>query len=396
MPDQNRVVTVRARSLKNAEASFISVVDRGANRLPIRMLKNEGENMFDLNKLFLRGSQKSEQTQPAVMGVLVPEDSAQGYAAALKSDSQEVFVLDTDTDGVKFVSLKEEASLEGAMILQGSTETSPAIVVDTAQKMLSDFGFDPEQGFAGSVISHGFYTNLDGAMRVLFDAMWTVMETAEPGEAPVERVQTLLSEFTAYVTSLMQTVPMEAFKMEKLQPVEVSQDSESNTEGEASKGEGDLEGGAEGEATVEGATTEGEAVVEGEASTEGGEVESGAAVVEGSAEGDAPVVEAGEASKSEGDDALAQILAQISTFGEQLNGIKSEISTVKETVTQQGEELQTVREGVQKAEQAAQEAIESASSVVIDTDDGRTSTQKSEEDYNPEHVERRNRNIEYT
>ncbi|AUR81120.1 hypothetical protein Ares1_0011 [Vibrio phage Ares1] len=395
MPDQNRVVTVRARSLKNAEASFISVVDRGANRLPIRMLKNEGENMFDLNKLF-RNSQKNEQAQPAVMGVLVPEASAQGYAAALKSDSQEVFVLDTDTDGVKFVSLKEEASLDGAMILQGATETSPAIVVDTAQKMLSDFGFDPEQGFAGSVISHGFYTNLDGAMRVLFDAMWSVMETAEPGEAPVERVQTLLSEFTAYVTSLMQTVPMEAFKMEKLQPVEVSQDGESTTEGEASKGEGDSEGGAEGDATVEGATTEGEAVVEGEASTEGGEVESGAAVVEGSAEGDAPVVEAGEASKSEGDDALAQILAQISTFGEQLNGIKSEISTVKETVTQQGEELQTVREGVQKAEQVAQEAIESASSVVIDTDNGRTSAQKSEDDYNPEHVERRNRNIEYT
>ncbi|AEH21865.1 VHS1052 protein [Vibrio phage 1] len=393
MPEQNRVVTVRARSLKNAEASYISVVDRGANRLPIRMLKNEGENMFDLNKLFLRGSQKNEQAQPAVMGVLVPEASAQGYAAALKSDSQEVFVLDTDTNGVKFVSLKEEASLDGAMILQGATETSPAIVVDTAQKMLSDFGFDPEQGFAGSVVSHGFYSNLDGAMRVLFDAMWSVMETAEPGEAPVERVQTLLTEFTAYVTALMQTVPMEAFKMEKLQPVEVNQDDQETTTAEASKGEGAVEG----EVVVEGAAVEGEAVVEGEAATEGGEVEGGAAVVEGSAEGEAPVVEAGEASKSEGDEgALAQILSQISTFGEQLQGIKSEISTVKETVTQQGEELQTVRDGVQKAEQTAQEAIESASSVVIDTEDGRTNSQKADDDYNPDHVDRRNRNIEYT
>ncbi|APD18994.1 hypothetical protein [Vibrio phage J14] len=41
--NNTRRVTVRARYLVNGMASRISMVDRGANRLPTRMLKNDGE-----------------------------------------------------------------------------------------------------------------------------------------------------------------------------------------------------------------------------------------------------------------------------------------------------------------------------------------------------------------
>lgn len=413
MPENKRVITVRARSLKNADASFISVVDRGANRLPIRMLKNEGENMFDLNKLFLRGA-KSEPKQPEVMGVLVPEASAEGYAAALKSDENEIFILDTDTDGVKFVSYKEEASLEGAMILKGATDESPAVVVDTAQKQLSDFGFDPEQGFAGSVVSYGFYSNVRAAMNVLFDAMFDILETAEPGTPPLERAQTLLDEFNAYMVSLLQTVPTEAFKMETLQPVEVNHDDVETKDAEASKSEGEA---IEGELVTEG---QGEAAPEGEAAKEeGGEAVSADAAPQGegaeqkqadycnpdSADYDPEKCQARQAEeeqKNEGEDPLAQILAQINQVtqgfaqvAESVEGLKSEVNTVKQQVSEQGEQLANVSDGVQKAEDAAQAAKESASSVVIDTDAGRTDSQKGEPKYDPDRVERRNSNIEY-
>jgi len=389
MPE-NRVIKVRARSLKNAEASYISVVDRGANRLPIRMLKNEGENMFDLDKLFR--SKKAEPKQPEVMGVLVPEESAQGYANAMKSDDNEIFVLDTDTEGVKFVSYKQEASLEGALILKGMKEESPAVVVDTAQKQLSDFGFDPEQGFAGSVVSYGFYSNIRAAMNVLFDAMFDILETAEPGVPPLERAQTLLDEFNAYMVSLLQTVPTEAFKMENLQPV-VNQDDHETTEAEASKSEGEaIEGellpGTEGEAVKD----EGEAVVEGAApQSEAGEA------------GEAKGAEGEEQKDESGNDQLSQILEQMNNIGSTMQNLtqtvesmKSEVDSIKETVNEQGVQIQSVNEGVQKAESAANEAKKSAASVVIDTDEGRTDSQKSEDDYDPEAVDRRNRNIEYT
>lgn len=421
MPE-NRVIKVRARSLKNAEASYISVVDRGANRLPIRMLKNEGENMFDLNKLFLRG-QKSEPKQPEVMGVLVPEATAEGYAAAMKSDDNEVFVLDTDTEGVKFVSYKEEASLEGALILKGAKEESPAVVVDTAQKQLSDFGFDPEQGFAGSVVSYGFYSNIRAAMNVLFDAMFDILETAEPGMPPLERAQTLLDEFNSYMVSLLQTVPTEAFKMEKLEPVAVNHDDVETTNAEASKSEGEaIEGELLPNGEAEAAKSEGDTAAEGEAVAEGAAPEGEAGEAKG-AEGeeqkqadycnpDSPDYDpekcrerqAEEEQKSEGgNEALAQILQQMNNIGstmqnltQTMESMKSEVDSIKETVSEQGEQIQSVNEGVQKAENAAKAAKESADSVVIDTDAGRTDAQKSEDNYDPEAVDRRNRNIEYT
>ncbi|AUR95988.1 hypothetical protein NVP1215B_070 [Vibrio phage 1.215.B._10N.222.54.F7] len=387
MSDENRVVKIRARSLKNAEASFISIVDRGANRLPIRMLKNEGKNMFNLDNLFLNRGKKSEPKAPEIMGMLVTEENAQGYVNALKSESNEVFVLDTETEGVKFVSYKEEASLEGAIILRGATDESPAIVVES-QKMLSDFGFDSSQGFAGSVASYGFYSNLDSAMRVLSSAMWDIMETATPGETPTAEAETLINEFSTYVLALMQTVPMEAFKMEKLQPV------------------ADLETAAKSEeGTGESTTTEGSEAEGGEA--EGGEAEGAEAVGGEGAEatGETATTEegTGEAAKGEESD-LSKILGQISSFGETLTAmgqsmesLKSEVNQVSSTVAEQGEQLVSVREGTQKAEELAQAAKDSASSVVIDTDNGRTSTQKSDdEDYDPNQVNRRNTNIEYT
>ncbi len=414
MPE-SRVVKVTARSLKNAEATFISMVDRGANRLPIRMLKNEGKNMLNLERLFLRKSEDKTPQEPSVLGVLVPEASAEGYAQALKSEDNEIFVLDTDTEGVKFVSYKEEASLEGAMILKGSTDESPAVVVDTAQKQLSDFGFDPEQGFAGSVVSYGFYSNIRAAMNVLFDAMFDILETAEPGTPPLERAQTLLDEFNTYMVSLLQTVPTEAFKMEKLQPV-VNQDDAETTQAEASKGEGDGEA-VEGELVTEGEgqgeAAKGESEGEDEAQKQGAVCDPDSPeydpeacdrmkAEEAAAEGEGEAVAEGTEQKNEGNEQLQQILDQMSSFGstmqtlnESVNGLKEEIGTVKNTVTEQGEQIAQVSENAQKAEEKAQAAKESASSVVIDTDNGRTDAQKQDDNYDPEHVDRRNRNIEY-
>ena len=60
------------RRLKNAQISFISLVNRGANRIPFRVLKSEGENnMLDLARIL-----KNEPAQA----------KPQGFAAILKAD----------------------------------------------------------------------------------------------------------------------------------------------------------------------------------------------------------------------------------------------------------------------------------------------------------------------
>lgn len=65
------------RRLKNAQISFISLVSRGANRIPFRILKSEGENqMLDLTQLRHVFKGETAQTKP----------TTKGFAAILKAD----------------------------------------------------------------------------------------------------------------------------------------------------------------------------------------------------------------------------------------------------------------------------------------------------------------------
>ncbi|QMV75070.1 hypothetical protein HS961_20720 [Comamonas piscis] len=65
------------RRLENAQVNFISLVSRGANRIPFRILKSEGENkMLDLTQL--RHAFKSEAAPPKPTG--------KGYAHILKAN----------------------------------------------------------------------------------------------------------------------------------------------------------------------------------------------------------------------------------------------------------------------------------------------------------------------
>lgn len=70
-------VKTSMRRLKNAQISFISLVSRGANRIPFRVIKSEGENqMLDLTQL--RHVFKSEAAPSKPTG--------KGYAHILKAD----------------------------------------------------------------------------------------------------------------------------------------------------------------------------------------------------------------------------------------------------------------------------------------------------------------------
>ena len=57
------------RKMTNAKVDFISLVDRGANRIPFRTIKSEGDNMLDLTQLrhVFKGDAPA-QAKPTSMG----------------------------------------------------------------------------------------------------------------------------------------------------------------------------------------------------------------------------------------------------------------------------------------------------------------------------------------
>lgn len=373
--NNTRRVTVRARSLVNGMASRISMVDRGANRLPTRMLKNDGEKrMFDLDDLFRRQKAEKNEKPSEVIGVVVPADQAEGYAAALKQESDaDAFIIDTDNEDVKLISLKNDATLDDALILRGG-ENAPAVAVSHAQKMLRDWGYDSEQGFAGSVISNGFYSNVGQATDVLRAALFDIMEKAD--ENPVEEVQTILAEFNDYVTGLVTNVPATAFKFEKLQPIAIEPTEEGADDAAIEAGQKSEKG-----STV---TTEEEPEKDKAAKSEKGKGEDDATKTEADnkdsgAEAEEPEAATDTATKNDsglGADLLQALQAlpeAVTNLTETVSGLKSEMSTLQESVN-------TANDTAKKAEKLAAKAADESNFTIDDSEAGREEADKSEDE----------------
>lgn len=377
---QTRKITVRARALKGGNANFISIVDRGANRLPVQALKNEEKNMFDLDKVFRR--QKAERAaaqKSEVSALLVPTTDVDGFVTALKSENSEqelhVFAVE-GKDHVSVISFKSEdqTDLSQMLLFQGS-EDAPIVAVSGAQKMLHDWGYDSDQGFAGSVVSNGFYSNARSACDVYMSALWDIMEKAE--DNPTEAINALTDEFKGYMTALVSNVPSEAFKFESLRPEVSEEETDEVQKGEAGAEdttddaaatntndtvEGDTNAGTEGEVKT-GEAAKGDETTD--AAVTGAE---GDQVTEGQTEGeDAPKADA---AKGEADP-MAQLIAAlgnlpeaVTTLTETVNGLKSELAEVKEGVTE-------AQETAAKAENAATQNADSLNAAIVETDAGR-------------------------
>ena len=85
-------LTVKASELRDVSVNFVSLVKRGANRIPFRVLKSEGDVAFDLGSFFTRkadadeaervSTRKTEDMVKAATDVL----TRAGYQVTLKSE----------------------------------------------------------------------------------------------------------------------------------------------------------------------------------------------------------------------------------------------------------------------------------------------------------------------
>ena len=372
MSDNTRRVTVRARSLVNGMANKISLVDRGANRLPTRMLKNDGDKpMFDLDDLFRREKAAKNEKPSEVIGLVVPAEHAEGYAQAMKTENgTETFIIDTDKDDIKLVALKSDANLDDALILRGGDD-APAVAVSHAQKMLRDWGYDSDQGFAGSVISNGFYSNVGQATDVLRAALFDIMEKADTN--PVEEAEAILKEFTDYVSGLVANVPTTAFKFEKLRPVTVEPTEEEADDVAIESGQKSDKSKESKEEPVKDSATKTEddkgtvETVETNTKSENDNTE----VVPKEEEEDARKNESGL-----GADLLAALQSlpeAVTTLTETVSALKKEVGTLQDGVN-------TANETAKKAEKLAAKAADESNFSIDDSEAGREEADKSEDE----------------
>jgi len=204
-------VKVQANKLENASVQYISLVERGANRIPFRIVKTDKESQMgiDLGKLFKIG--KKEAAAPAIVGIAV----AKGDTLALVTEAiaKAGFKVDQVQDADTAVIYKQ---VEGDV----DTKECTAIKMDGEVAILMK-GFDPSNPdlatFEEVIKAQGFIPSVSVAFDSLRTLMAEALYTAPEGgiDAVVSKIDEALNGFTAYVSAQARMIPSAAFKMEK-------------------------------------------------------------------------------------------------------------------------------------------------------------------------------------
>ncbi len=336
--------------LSEADVQFISLVKRGANRIPFRITKNGDQQMIDLSSIF-----KREPVKPAVYGIAVRKgaelDLAKQRIEAAGFSTENVEEHDTAT-------LFKQIEGEPEGVVYFKVDEDFAIGVTHLAKQFSGFEFDSND-FKEVMAVEGFFPGVGTAMEVLRGTIGNIMQKADDNTEASERIGAAIDDFKVFMTAMAKDIPMTAFKFETVK---------------VEKGEAGSEADAENKGSVEAAPRHASEPTPDQAASadavdavfknedgEGAEAAAAAGAGEGTGEGESEE-EAAAAAAADADPApagdqgsagLEQILKETKSLIESLKGdLSKEIAGVQETVSGLSGRLDTVEQVAKAAKDA--------------------------------------------
>jgi len=197
-------VRIKAHELRDADVSHISLVKRGANQIPFRIIKAEKENdsMINLNLAnVFKGTKKEDPQAPEVVGyVLLKDDNDAGTQEVLKESGVITeFMEDCEAECVVYKQSKD-ADLEGVVPIK----LSPELVILTK-------GIDTEP-FKDMLETQGFMPGVSMAFDALYANMQTSLTKSEKDADVDVALSGMVDEFKSYIVQLSKSIPSVAFK----------------------------------------------------------------------------------------------------------------------------------------------------------------------------------------
>lgn len=232
-----QTIKMKSQKLSNADVAYISVVDRGANRIPFKIVKQEkGMSRhfagLDLGNLFTRKSDKSVD-EPKIVGVVTMK--AEGFESVKQQISEAGFEtgeqLEMEDGSVVFKQSEDEINAEDNQIVRVSDHV--AIITKGFSPYIMDVSVG-EVSFADKVKAEGFYPSMRSITEVLTTALFQAVEhSANPADAAASAAK-VFDEAKAYAETYLKTLPVKAFKLEEIQPEQAA--AEEAPEGSAESG----------------------------------------------------------------------------------------------------------------------------------------------------------------
>lgn len=198
-------VTIPANELTEATATFVSLVKRGANRVPFRMQKKD-TTMIDLAKLF---RVRKADPVPAVLTAIVRKGANLDVAMdrLVKSGLSVEHMSETD-EATLFAQpdVKEEGS---TFVLK--LDEDAALVITGLAKAISDYEFQATT-FDEVLAIEGFRPSLYLGMDILRGTIGNILSEAESSSDAADKLSKAIDQYKSYTVSLAQALPVKAFK----------------------------------------------------------------------------------------------------------------------------------------------------------------------------------------
>ena len=232
---------IKAREMTDAEVEYISLVNRGANRTPFKVVKAHDQNhkgggsMIDLAKKILGAKEKAPQA-PEIVAVTIRK--ADGWCKLAKAVEDAGFKGEREEqEGLVMLTKEgEEHNEEDLVAIKLSDDLG--IFLAHAKKM-----FDPfyeSVSFADNLGTAGFFPGFQMGTEALFSTIRASLGGDVSKEDVRKNIGRALKEYSNFILKLAEDLPEVAFKLDgmtiaKAAALETSEDRASG-EGQVLQG----------------------------------------------------------------------------------------------------------------------------------------------------------------
>lgn len=355
-------ITFKAVEMSEAQVQRISLVERAASRIPFRVVKTEQPKeqpmkrfpLVDLASVLKREKPASEQ--PSVVGVVtMKSDQLPAITEQIKAAGFSVEKSEELEDGSVVFKQTDDVSGESAVI---RVSDNAALVVKGLRPYMMDVTLSDGTTFAEVCKAQGFYPGVGTMVDVLRNSVLTLAEKSDDPATAAKEVSKMFDEAKQYAVALVQGLPAKAFKMEFVGPADEPAEGTA-----AGAGEGSSAKTADADPAASAAGSAGSV-----AKSDG--AESNPDNKDGK-----PAAQQEPAKKSEADEAILALKAQVETIG---TSVQESLKVLKGL----GDGLVALTSRVEEAEKvskSAKEAVEgSVTSGAGGSDPRITTARKSE------------------
>jgi hypothetical protein len=218
-----KTVTVEATELLTPDVKYISLVKRGANRIPFRITKSENDSMInlDLSRIFKR------EKPPTVLAVVVNKAEVSEETTSIIKEAgfsvEDVIVQDGCTI------FKQHATVDGAIALKMDENVALLVDADSWTVPVTKAEESWANEFYEAMQCDGYWATYSGATSYLTWTLSKALYAAKSAEEARSSAAEVIGAYSDYVLGMVGAIPASAFAMGEAVAKSLSEPGEGET-----------------------------------------------------------------------------------------------------------------------------------------------------------------------